>query len=109
MVNNKAIQLAIDDLKLQEVVNFKATAKKYNIDRTTLMRRYKGKTTSNEEAHSIHQKLLTNAQEEALLKHISDLSDRGMPPTPQILENLIVEIVRKPIGQCWIRQFCQRH
>ena len=66
------------------------------------MRRYKGQTTSNHEAHSIHQKLLTDAQEEVLLKHISDLSDRGMHPTPQILENLIIEIVRKPIGERWI-------
>jgi len=109
MVNEKDIQLALDDLKSQEVVNFAATAKKYNLDRTTLMRRFKGKTTSNQDANSIHHKLLTDAQEEILLRHISDLSNRGMPPTPQILENLIVEIVRKPIGQCWVRRFCQRH
>jgi hypothetical protein len=109
MVNEAAIKLALDDLKSQAVINFDATAKKYKLDRTTLMRRYKGKMTSNHEARSIHQKLLTDAQEEVLLKHISDLSDRGMHPTPRILENLIIEIVRKPIGQCWVRRFCQRH
>jgi hypothetical protein len=109
MVNEAAIQLAINDLKSQDVINFTATAKKYRIDRTTLMRRYKGQTASHAEAHSTHLKLLTNAQEEVILKHISDLSERGMHPTPQILENLIVEIVRQPIGQCWVRRFCQRH
>jgi hypothetical protein len=109
MVNEAAIQLALDDLKSQEVINFTATAKMYNLDRTTLMRRFKGKTTSYQASRSVHQKLLTDAQEEVLLHYISDLSDRGMPPTPQILENLIVEIVRKPIGQCWVRRFCQRH
>jgi hypothetical protein len=109
MVNEAAIQLALDELKLQEPINFRMTAKKYKIDHTTLMRRYKGKTVSHHDAHSIYKKLLTDAQEEVILSHISTLSDRGMPPTPQILENLIVEIVRRPIGQCWIRRFCQRH
>ena len=109
MVNEEAILEAISDLRCQEKPNYAQAAKKYNVDRTTLMRRFKGQTTSNHEAHSIHQKLLTDAQEEVVLQHISDLSDRGMPPTPQILENLIVEIVRQPIGQCWVRRFCKRH
>ena len=109
MVNEKDMQLALSDLKSQEVINYTTTAKKYNIDRTTLMRRFTGNTVSNQEAHSTHQKHLTDAQEKVLLQHISDLSDRGMPPTPQILENLVVEIVGEPIGQCWIRRFCQRY
>ena len=98
MVNEEAIKEAISDLRSQEKPNYAQTALKYKIDRTTLARRFKGETTSNHEAHSIHHKLLIDAQEEVLLKHISDLSDRGMPPTPQILENLVVEIVRRPIG-----------
>ena len=109
MVNEKDIQKAISDLRSQKKPNYARTAEKYDVDRTTLMRRYKGQTTSNHEAHSIYQKLLTDAQEEVLLRHISDLSDRGMPPTPQILENLIVEIVRRPIGKCWVRRFCQNY
>lgn len=109
MVNEADIQAAINDLESQEPPNYRATAKKYNIDHTTLMRRHKRKTISNREARSIHQKLLTDAQEEVLLKHILDLSDRGIHATPQILENLIVEIVRHPIGQCWVRRFCERN
>ncbi|PVH90585.1 hypothetical protein DM02DRAFT_472763, partial [Periconia macrospinosa] len=81
----------------------------YNLDRTTLMRRFKGKTTLYQASRSVHQKLLTDAQEEVLLQHITDLSDRGMPPTPQILEKLIVEMVREPVGKCWVRRFCQRY
>ena len=109
MVNEEDMLKAISDLRSQKKPNYTRTAKKYKVDRTTLMRRHKRGTTSYSEARSIHQKLLTNAQEEVLLKHISNLSDRGMPPTPQILENLIVEIVQRPIGQCWIRRFCQRY
>ena len=54
MVNNRAIELAINDLKLQEVVNFKATAEKYNINCMTLMRYYKGQTTSNYKIYLIY-------------------------------------------------------
>ena len=54
MVNNRAIKLAINNLKSQEVINFKSTAKKHNIDRTTLMRHYKGQTTLNYKARLIY-------------------------------------------------------
>jgi hypothetical protein len=109
MVNEADILKAISDLNAQEKPQYAQIARKYGLDRTTLMRRYKGQTVSNEAAHSIHQKLLTDAQEEVLLDHISKLSARGLPPTPQILRNLVVEIIRHDIGECWIRRFCQRH
>ena len=61
------------------------------------MHYYKGKTTLYYKSRSIHQKLLTDAQEEVLLKHILDLTDRGMPLTPQILKNLIIKIIQQLI------------
>ena len=100
---------AIEDLKSQEIPNFKATAKKYNINRTTLSRRFKGETVSYEEARSRSHKLLTNAQEEVLIDYIRKLSDRGLHPTPKILKNIVEEIVRKPVGLCWVKRFVARH
>ena len=91
MVNEAAIQEAIIDLQSQKAPNFAATAKKHSVPRLTLMRRFKGGTVSSAEAHSRHHKLLTNAQES--IEHIRKLSDRGIHPTPQILENLVVEFV----------------
>ena len=32
-----------------------------------------------------------------------------MPPTPQILRNIVEEVVKKPIGINWIYRFCQRY
>jgi hypothetical protein len=52
MVNEADILKAIADLNLQEKPNYFQTAKKYNINRTTLMRRYKRQT--HHKAHSIH-------------------------------------------------------
>lgn len=109
MVNEADISKAIADLNSQEKPNYSQIAKNYNIDRTTLMRRYKRQTVSQAKAHSIHHKLLTDTQEEVLLGHISNLSARGLPPTPQILRNLVVEIVQHDIGEAWIRRFCNRH
>ena len=109
MVKEADISKAISDLKAQKEPEYARIARKYGLDRGTLMRRYKGQTVSNQEAHSIYQKLLTDAQEEVLLDHISRLSARGLPPTPQILRNIVKEIVQHDIGECWIRRFCQRY
>ena len=38
----QAINKALKDLASQESPNYGATARKYNIDRTTLLRRYRG-------------------------------------------------------------------
>ena len=109
MVNEAAIQQAISDLKSQKVPNYTQTAQKYNLEISTLRRRFKGKTVSNAEAHSRDQKLLTNAQENVLLEYIRKLSDRGLHPTPQILENLVIELIKKPIGKCWVHRFLERY
>ena len=100
---------AIALLKSQEKPDFTTVAKKYNLDRTTLWRRFNGKTVSRAEATSLHKKLLTDAQEQVLLDYIKQLSIRGMPPTPQMLESMVVEMIKKPVGEAWVRRFCTRY
>ncbi|PVH91914.1 hypothetical protein DM02DRAFT_466125, partial [Periconia macrospinosa] len=94
MVNEADIQKAIDDLNSQGTPNYAKTARKFKIDRTTLMRRHKGISRTVQKAHSESLQLLTDEQKEALIRHINNLSDRGQPPTPQILRNLVFEIVK---------------
>ncbi len=109
MANNTAMEKALDALKSQEKPNFKKTAEEFGINRTTLMMRFKGQRTSREEAASTHHKLLTNAQETELLYHIDQLTIRGLPPTPQMLQNFVTEITHQPVGEAWVRRFRQRH
>ena len=52
IVNEAAIEAAIADLESQKAPNYAATAKKFDIDRKTLIRRYKGETVSNSKAYS---------------------------------------------------------
>jgi len=109
MVNEADIQKALDDLESQDVPNYSATAKKFRIDRRTLQRRHKGISKPKELAYSESHMLLTIEEEEALIQHINNLSDRGLPPTPQILRNLVFEIVKKQPGKNWVPTFCKRH
>lgn len=109
MTNEADIQKAIDDLNSQETPNYAKTGRKFKIDRTTLMRRHKGISRTVQEAHSESLQLLTDEQEEVLIRHINNLSDRGLPPTPQILRNLVFEVVKKQPGKNWVATFCKRH
>ena len=92
MDHNARIQAAITDLESQETVNYAATAKKWKIDRSTLSRRYRGKTGPNQDATSYSRKQLTDTQEETLITYVNKLNNRGFPPTPQILKNIAESI-----------------
>ena len=100
---------AISDLNSQITPNFSATAKKYKINRSTLVRRYKGVTRSRSKIASETKRLLTDTQERVLIDYCTKLSNRGIHPTPQILRNLVEEIIKHPVGEAWIRRFQKRH
>jgi Tc5 transposase DNA-binding domain len=109
MDHNARIQAAITDLESQERVNYRAAAKKWNLDRTTLARRHRGETGSNQEATSYARRQLTDIQEKTLIGYINKLSDRGLPPTPQIVKNLAEEIAGGALGKNWVARFCERY
>ena len=92
MDHNARINAALAELKTQDRTNYAATARKWNIDRTTLSRRHRGKMGSIQDANSTSRQKLTNIQEEVLIEYINKLTDRGIPPTPQILKNFAEEI-----------------
>jgi hypothetical protein len=109
MVNNQAILKAIDELKSQETPNIAETARKYGLAKNTLWRRYNGHTVSNSEARSRSNKVLTNAQEGVLIEHINKLSARNMHPTPQMVENLVMEMTGSHVGERWVERFRKRY
>ena len=97
MTNSTLIEQAINDLISQDAPNIAATAKKYNLVHSTLRRRYKGITVSDRQARSEGPQLFTDAQKEIIIKYLNKLSNKGFHPTPQILENLIIEVLGRPI------------
>ena len=52
MVDERRMKDALAALERQEAPNFSAIAREFNLDRTTLSRRWNGQTTSRAEANS---------------------------------------------------------
>lgn len=106
---NDQLTRAIEDLRSQKRPNIQATAKKYSLDRSTLSRRFRGKTTSRQEATSIYHKYLTNTQEQLLIRHINQLTDKAIPTTSTFVKNLAQEICGHPLGKNWVSTFVKRY
>ncbi|ODH45991.1 hypothetical protein GX48_07908 [Paracoccidioides brasiliensis] len=78
MSNEASIQLALEDLRLQEC--------------------HKDQQLSKTKAISKGKKSLTNSQEDTLIQHINHLAACGLSPTPQIIQNLVFEITKQESG-----------
>ncbi len=109
MSNADQIAAALADLESQLVPNHSVTAKKHGVVRTTLMRRYIGKTVSNHEVTTEHRQALNATQEKILLEHVQWLVTRGTPSTPAIVRNFAEEIYRGRLRKCWTTRFIHRH
>ena len=105
---NDRIELAVADLESQESLNYAQTAKKWNVHRSTLSRRYRGITGSKQDQYSYTLKALTDEQENVLVRYINNLSARGLSPTSQIVRNLAKELAGKDIGPNWVARFVKR-
>ena len=100
---------AINDLKSQARPNIAATAKRYGLKRETLSKRFRGVTVSRVEAISENSKQLTDAEEETLITYVNKITNRGFPPTPQILKNIAESIAHVKLGRNWTARFCKRY
>jgi len=109
MVNEEDMQQALAEIETSLDPNYTAIAKKYHLTLSTLIRRAKGKTTSRQEFQSQVHQCLTNAQERVLINQINRLTERGIPPTSQMVRNFAEEMIGRAVGKNWVSQFCRRH
>jgi hypothetical protein len=105
---NDRIELAVADLESQESLNYAQTAKKWNLNRSTLSQRHRGITGLKQDQYSYTAKALTDKQENVLVGYINNLSARGLSPTSQIVKNLAEKLAGKDIGQNWVLRFVKR-
>jgi hypothetical protein len=73
---NAQIRAAMDQLDSQDVLNYAAAARAFEVDPTTLAQRYRSETVSRAEANSTYRQRLNNVQEDTLLCYIDTLIDR---------------------------------
>jgi hypothetical protein len=109
MSYEERMQKALDEIGSSLEPNYATIAKKYKLERSTLSRRARGKTTSRAEFLSEVKQCLTNAQERVLINQINRLTERGIPPTSQMVKNFAEEIIGREVGKNWVSQFCRRH
>jgi Tc5 transposase DNA-binding domain len=103
------ISQAVTAFRAGEFTDYSKAAAHFGVDRTSVSKRVKGLTKTRKEANSFYLQCLTDDQEEVLIGHISKLTDRGMPPTSQLVENLAVEIRGYKMEKNWVGQFVKRH
>ena len=109
MFDEKDMESALADMNAELKPNVSAIAKKWKVDRTTLPRRFEGQTTSRATFFSERRQCLTSEQEERLVDQINRLTNRGIPPTSQMVKNFAEEIIGREVGKNWTGQFVKRH
>ena len=102
------IERAMADLRLQDKPNIQATANKFNIDRTTLSRHWRGVQRSKEDGYD-SQRLIDTAQSQALIKYINDLTERGLPPTNHMVRTFASHIAGRLPGPHWTSRWVKAH
>jgi hypothetical protein len=90
---------AVLAIRSGEFKDYSNAAKKFHYSHTAVMRRIKGLTKTRQEANSFYHQCLTTDEEEVLISRINKLTDRGLPPTSQIVRNLAEEIRGEPVGK----------
>jgi len=103
-----SIEAALADLALQKSSNYTATAKKFNINRSTLSWRHrdiivfvkKSKQTTS---------ILSNQQEKELIRYINKLIERDISSLNVMIRVFAYNISEKQPGKNWSYKFIRRH
>ena len=99
---------AIDSQDTEGQLSYRAAAKRFGVEVTTLTRRHQNKTQSRTAAAKKRQ-LLTPPQESELVKYIENLSERGLPPSRSIVKNYVAVIAEWEPSDSWVTRFLKRH
>jgi hypothetical protein len=84
--------------------NISEAARKYNLNRSTLSKRFRGKTRSTAHGYQIQQ-LLTHRQEVMLVKQINILSEWCLPPTSSMVRAWAAALCGTEPGKNWAAAF----
>ncbi|KAI0993617.1 hypothetical protein K3495_g14567, partial [Podosphaera aphanis] len=99
---------ALLELRSDSSLKVAEVARRYNVSRPALSRRFNLKSTSivgKQES----QRLLNNRQEMEILKYIRRLSERFLPPTACIIRNMASELCGSLPSKNWVSRFIARH
>jgi len=106
--NITSIEAALADLALQDSSNYTATAKKFNINQSTLSRRHRDKTAFVKKSKQTTS-ILSNQQEKELIRYINKLIERDIPSLNVMIRVFAYNISGKQPGKNRSYEFVRRH
>jgi hypothetical protein len=89
-------------------LSYHAAAKIFGCDKETLRRRHQNKQRTNAEAHK-DEMLLHPQQELELVHYIQGLSERGLAPTRNMIQNFASEVAKWEVSIAWVERFLRRN
>ena len=103
-----SIETALADLALQKSFNYTATAKKFNINWSTLSWRHRGIIVFVKKSKQTTS-ILSNQQEKELIRYINKLIERDISSLNVMIHVFAYNISEKQSGKNWSYEFVQRH
>jgi hypothetical protein len=99
---------AFESRELGEQTSYTKIAAKYNVDRSTLSRRHQG-SQAPRQARTLQKLVLNPQQELELVRYIERLTERGLPPTREMIRNFSSEVAHQELSESWVTRFIHRH
>jgi hypothetical protein len=94
--------------ELEEDILYQQYADIYGVNRSTLSRRWRGRTTSVDDK-SFNQRKLHPHQESELVDYIGDLTKRGLASTRTKIQNFASKVAEKKVSDAWVTRFLARN
>jgi transposase len=105
------IETAIEAIESREPgasFSYREVANRFGVSRATLSRRHQGVTQSRAAAAQ-HKQLLNPQQEAELVEYIETCTERGLPPTREMVRNFATTIGKREASDAWVSRFLHRH
>ncbi len=106
--NMTSIKAAFADLALQDSFNYTATAKKFNINQSTLSWWHRDKTIFVKKSKQTTS-ILSNQQEKKLIHYINKLIERDISSLNAMIHVFAYNIFEKQSGKNWSYEFIRCH
>ncbi|KAI1508842.1 Tc5 transposase DNA-binding domain containing protein [Pyrenophora tritici-repentis] len=83
-------------------------ARKWSVSRATLSRRWRRVTGPRSNGYA-QQQAISPQQELELVRYIKTLTERGLPPTREMVRNFSSEVAHQQLSESWVTRFINRH
>ncbi len=103
-----SIEIALADLTLQDSFNYTATAKKFNINWSTLLQRHRNKMIFVKKSKQTTS-ILSNQQEKELIRYINKLIKRDIFSLNVMIRVFTYNISEKQSDKNWSYEFIRCH